>query len=117
MNELYKWFHDDITWCGNECSNTECERNQANRLQKEGIFSMSLFRDTETCPIYMKEHTWKRVYGYTTPGGDPVWACPNCGGTEHVDGIETHNHKEYCEQCGQRNYYPYEFNKRSKDYE
>ena len=117
MSELYKWFHDDICWCGNECSNTECERNQANRLIKEGIFSMSMFRDTEMCPIYMKEHTWVKVPGYYTPGGDPVWICPKCGGSEHVNGIETVNKKKVCEQCGQRNYYPHEFNKRSKNHE
>lgn len=56
MSELYKWLHDDITWCGNECSNLECERNLANKLSKEGLFSMSLFRETETCPLYRKEH-------------------------------------------------------------
>lgn len=52
MEELYKWFHDDITWCGNECSYTECERNLANRLSKEGLFSMAMLKDTEACPLY-----------------------------------------------------------------
>ena len=51
---------------------------------------------------------WIKVPGYCTPGGDPVWACPNCKGTEHVNGIEIVNHKKYCEFCGQRNYYPWE---------
>ena len=55
MSNLTEWFHDDITWCGNECSHIECERNQANRLQKTGIFSMSLFKWTETCPYYKPE--------------------------------------------------------------
>lgn len=51
MNELLKWFHDDITWCGNECSNTACERNMANRLSHEGLFSTALFKGTEVCPL------------------------------------------------------------------
>ena len=51
MNELYKWFHDDITWCGNECSHVECERNLANRLTKGGLFSAAMFKGTETCPL------------------------------------------------------------------
>ena len=51
MNDLLKWFHDDITWCGNECSNTGCERNIVNRLSHDGLFSMALFRGTEVCPL------------------------------------------------------------------
>ena len=57
MNNLYEWLHDDITWCGNECSHTECERNIVNKLSKEGMFSMSLFKGTETCPLYKGEET------------------------------------------------------------
>ncbi len=52
---LYEWFHDDITWCGNECSYTACERNLINKLSKEGPFSCSLFKDTETCPLYKEQ--------------------------------------------------------------
>ena len=55
MSNLYEWLHDDITWCGNECSHTECERNIANRLSHEGLFSMAMFKDTETCPLYKKD--------------------------------------------------------------
>lgn len=51
MNNLYEWLHDDITWCGNECDHTECERNLVNRLSWEGLFSMSMFKGTETCPL------------------------------------------------------------------
>ena len=54
MNNLYEWFFDDITWCGNECYYTECERNMANRLQKTGLFSMSMLKDTEMCPLTSK---------------------------------------------------------------
>ena len=28
--EFYEWYHDDITWCGNDCHYTECERNKEN---------------------------------------------------------------------------------------
>lgn len=31
---------------------------------------------------------WTRVHGYVTPGGDPVWACSECGKGLHVYGIE-----------------------------
>ena len=31
---------------------------------------------------------WVIVHGYATPGGDPVWACSNCGRGRHVYGIE-----------------------------
>ena len=51
MNDLYEWFHDDITWCGNECGYTECSRNIANRLTKGGLLSMAMFKGTPTCPL------------------------------------------------------------------
>ena len=31
---------------------------------------------------------WEEVYGYVTPGGDPVWVCSNCGKGMHVWGVE-----------------------------
>lgn len=31
---------------------------------------------------------WVEVHGYATPGGDPVWACSECGKGQHVYGIE-----------------------------
>ena len=55
MSNLYKWMHDDITWCGNECSYTECERNIVNRLSHEGLFSMAMFKDTEIYPLNRKD--------------------------------------------------------------
>ena len=51
MDWFSEWIHDDITWCGNECSHTECERNLANRLTKGGMYSAALFKDTEMCPL------------------------------------------------------------------
>ena len=52
---MYEWIHDDITWCGNECSNTSCERNMVNRLSHEGFFSMALFKGTAACPLSKEE--------------------------------------------------------------
>ncbi len=108
MSNLYEWFHDDITWCGNECSNIACERNLCNRLMQGGLYSAAMFKDTEMCPLYKENHIWKEVYGYATPGGDPVWVCPTCGGTMHVHGIESRDEHHTCEKCGLRNYYPWE---------
>lgn len=55
-----------------------------------------------------KSGYWKKVHGYATPGGDPVWACSECGKGIHVYGIE---HSSYgkdvadgqwvaCPNCG-----------------
>lgn len=35
-----------------------------------------------------KTGKWIKVHGYCTPGGDPVWACSECGKGVHVYGIE-----------------------------
>lgn len=52
MMNLYEWIHDDITWClDDECSYTECERNIANRLTKGGVFSATMFKNTDVCPL------------------------------------------------------------------
>ena len=56
MQEFADWIHDDITWCGNECSYTECERNIANKIAKEGLYSAALFKGTETCPLTKGEN-------------------------------------------------------------
>ena len=50
-----EWIHDDITWCGNECSHTECERNQINILDRTHWHSYAMFKGTETCPYYKKD--------------------------------------------------------------
>lgn len=64
MDNLYEWIYDDITWCGNECSHTECERNLFNRLTKGGLYSAALFKDTEMCPLspnYWRKNSGKQV--------------------------------------------------------
>lgn len=51
---------------------------------------------------------WVRLHGFATPGGDPVWACSQCGKGIHVYGIEagTYNHDisdgqwKACPNCG-----------------
>lgn len=51
---------------------------------------------------------WIKDTGWVTPGGDPVWICPNCG-KAHVYGIEHQdNYRRVCEVCGQENRYPWE---------
>ena len=56
----------------------------------------------------MKFGKWKEVHGYVTPGGDPVFACGLCGGSEHVHGVEHPRRKTVCDNCGQINSYPWE---------
>ena len=52
---------------------------------------------------------WKKVHGYVTPGGDPVWACGECGGDQHVYGVEHQkNYHRACAECGRPQLYPWE---------
>lgn len=39
-------------------------------------------------PSAQKTGHWVKVSGYATPGGDPVWACSECGKGLHTYGIE-----------------------------
>ena len=107
MDDLYEWIHDDITWCADECSHTDCERHISNRLSKQGMFSAAMFKGTPTCPYY-KEGRWVEVSGYMTPGGDPVYICSVCGKSEHVHGVEHPESRLMCHFCGSRNFYPWE---------
>ena len=56
-----------------------------------------------------KTGKWIEVYGYATPGGDPVWKCSECGKGIHVYGIEAPSYnRDYtdghqwvaCPNCG-----------------
>ena len=38
--------------------------------------------------FYLNTGQWVEVNGYVTPGGDPMWACSECGKGLHVYGIE-----------------------------
>ena len=49
---------------------------------------------------------WNKLNGYITPGGDPVYACSSCGGSEHLYGVEHRKRKQVCDVCGRVNSYP-----------
>ena len=57
---------------------------------------------------------WIDVKGnYFTPGGDPLWMCPECGEESeeswHVYGVECQENKmEVCPHCGISLKYPWE---------
>ena len=44
--QLTLFGRDDITYCGNKCSRTDCYRNQCH-LKSGDIFSMSMFNCTK----------------------------------------------------------------------
>lgn len=47
---------------------------------------MEIVKTQDYAPV--RHGWWVRVHGYCTPGGDPVWACSECGKGVHVYGIE-----------------------------
>ena len=51
---------------------------------------------------------WVKTHGGITPGGTPVYVCGNCGGSEHLHGVEYRKRKVFCDKCGQVNVYPWE---------
>lgn len=56
--------------------------------------------------------TWQNNHPEAlTPGGDPLWECPNCG-YEHVMGIESPERYHRCPQCNVRIKYPDEKEKK-----
>lgn len=56
-----------------------------------------------------KPTKWEQLHGYFTPGGDPVFRCFNCGGDEHLYGIESlGNYHHKCKDCGADMMYPWE---------
>ena len=48
---------------------------------------------------------WIKIGGILTPGGDPCYKCSNCGGGEHLNGIEFPQHLDICPDCGSKNTY------------
>ena len=52
--------------------------------------------------------TWEEINGVFTPGGDPCFICPGCGGGKHVYGIENNNPMYVCPDCGIVLKYPWE---------
>ena len=52
---------------------------------------------------------WKELKGsYMTPGGTPIYICGQCGGSEHLHGVEYSRRKIFCDECGSVNIYPWE---------
>lgn len=89
-----------------------CELNEEGKTAfRMAIESLELFGNSEHLPSAQpKTGKWITVHGYCTPGGDPVWACSECGKGRHVYGIE---HGSYgrdvsdgqwkaCPNCGAR---------------
>lgn len=53
---LEAWIHDDITWCGDgDCPVLSCMRNPKNMMERTGVHSYAMFRETDECPIYQME--------------------------------------------------------------
>lgn len=50
----------------------------------------------------IKVGKWRKRVGVVTPGGDPAYECPFCGGGVHINGIECREHLDYCPDCGAR---------------
>ena len=72
-------------------------------------FETEVFKTIINAPtVEERKGKWIHVTGYCTPGGDPVWACSECGKGEHVYGIEypTYSHNVSdgqwvsCPNCG-----------------
>ena len=52
---------------------------------------------------------WIKEHGICTPGGDPYWICPECGGGGHCYGIErVDGPYDHCRDCGIELHYPWE---------
>lgn len=69
---------------------------------------LSILRSMPSAQPERKKGKWIEVYGYATPGGDPVWKCSECGKGMHVYGIEAPSYnRDYadgqwvaCPNCG-----------------
>ena len=62
MNEnVIAWMHDDITWCMDEsCPIVGCCRNTHNMMNRTGVHSYAMFRETDECPIYLMEQNMEQ---------------------------------------------------------
>ena len=72
-----------IEWLCGQCENNKfCEEDEDGKCL--------LVQSIEDAPTIEERRTghWVKVHGYCTPGGDPVWACSECGKGIHVYGIE-----------------------------
>ena len=58
--------------------------------------------------IVSKIGRWKQIPAGITPGGTPMYACAQCGKSEHLHGVEYRRKKLMCYECGSVNVYPWE---------
>ena len=82
------------------------------KVADEMLFIDAIVDEIENVPSAepeRKKGKWIEVYGYATPGGDPVWKCSECGKGIHVYGIEAPSYnRDYtdghqwvaCPNCG-----------------
>ena len=62
----------------------------------------------------LKIGRWVKEEGdFLTPGGTPYFICEKCGESGHLFGVEYPRRKEFCDKCGTRNFYPFEWYKMS----
>ena len=70
----------------------EAEHHEADGLLERSYGVLDAYMDvlqaTTVHPEQPKMGKWVEVHGWATPGGDPVWACSECGKGLHVYGIE-----------------------------
>ena len=76
----------------------------------DGIdLAISVIAEFPSAEPERKKGKWIEIYGYATPGGDPVWKCSECGKGIHVYGIEAPSYnRDYtdghqwvaCPNCG-----------------
>ena len=45
-------FHDDITWCADNCPIQGCFRNPVNMSDRDALHSFAYFKGTDDCPVY-----------------------------------------------------------------
>lgn len=60
----------------------------ANNQRDKTIDANDIMRFPTVDAETVRHGRWVKVHGYCTPGGDPVWACSECGKGVHVYGIE-----------------------------
>ena len=74
VSEEFEWCHD--------CKEYDQEEHCCHRWNKV------IRKTVEELKHGRTKGKWRRISGYATPGGDPVWCCSECGKGIHVYGIE-----------------------------
>ena len=93
--------------CGDDIDETLriSMRNDALSVAVRDIAFCASVGDSYEAPKFGR---WKRIPAGMTPGGTPMFACAQCGGTEHLHGAEYPGRKVLCDDCGAVNFYPWE---------